>query len=184
MKCFEHLGVQIDELDFLTTQNKTYKIQKYFGGDLKILALMCGINYANSNFPCIWCKYDKRELFESKKEYSITDPNKYARTLEEAKNSQNKFGYINLPILNSLPFQFYIIGTLHMMLRITDVLMDLFLIDLQTLDGHIKNPIDMEADTYANRFFQDIEVNLKLRIYSIDEKKKIVSIKSLMGPDK
>ena len=182
--CFEDLGKQIDQLENITIDNKIYQIQKYFGGDLKILAIICGLNAANSNMPCIWCKWDKRDKFDPDKLYSITSATLGARTFDDAQMNLNKHGYQQVPILKSINFPNYVIDTLHMMLRITDVLMDLFLIDLQTLDGYLKNYLDLNADTFANKFFKDIKLHLKMEIYKIDEKKKIIQIKSLMGPEK
>ena len=123
LACFENVSDQIDSLEEVIYENKRYKITKYFGGDLKILAIMCGINAANSNFPCIWCTWNARIKSYSEK-WSITDPSNHARTQLNAIDKHNTQGYKHLPILKSIPFHHYIFDTLHKFLRITDVLMD------------------------------------------------------------
>lgn len=46
----------------LKSENKTYDIEYYLGGDLKFLALVLGINSARSNHPCPWCEKKKDEF--------------------------------------------------------------------------------------------------------------------------
>ena len=112
--CLQEVKNQIDELNDIIIDNFHYKIEKYIGGDLKMLAIMYGINAATSNCPCIWCTWDKRKLNdvdienvdkEIRMEYSIFDKNKGARTIEESHISQKKQGYVNIPIFTSIPFQ-------------------------------------------------------------------------------
>lgn len=37
------------------------------GGDLKFLALVCGINAANATYSCVWCKCPAEEHFDMEK---------------------------------------------------------------------------------------------------------------------
>ena len=60
--CLEQIKLQIDNLSEIEIEGINYKIEKYIGGDLKILAIIYGINRASSNCPCIWCIWDKRKL--------------------------------------------------------------------------------------------------------------------------
>ena len=54
--------------------NKTqYKVIKYFGGDLKFLATMYGINAANSKFPCVWCEeFNSQSQVDLAQQFKIT----------------------------------------------------------------------------------------------------------------
>jgi hypothetical protein len=73
----------------------------------------------------------KKNRFDVDKDYSnqdLTKDSKSGRRYEKFKNVWIK----EVPILKSIPFSHYRIDMLHLNLRITDVLMDLFLIDLQT----------------------------------------------------
>jgi hypothetical protein len=79
-ECFHELGKKIDELEFVKINEKTYHIQKYFGGDLKIMLLMCGINADNFKYPCLY----EENRFDVDKDYSIQDLTKDSRSLEDA----------------------------------------------------------------------------------------------------
>ena len=92
----------------------------------KMLAIIYGINQANANCPCIWCIWDKRKLNnkdinkveeEIKKEWSILNKEKGARSIEEALQFSGENGYLNEPILR-VPFHRVIIDILHLCLRI------------------------------------------------------------------
>ena len=57
--CLNELLIEIACINEIEIENKKYNIIKFLGGDLKFLALFMGINSANSNYPCIWCKLKK-----------------------------------------------------------------------------------------------------------------------------
>ena len=107
-------------------------------GDLKFLANMLGINHANANLPCIWCKCPKTNC--NCVEWSIFDLNKGARSHEESlirkvyKNSANKFGYIRAPIFDFIPFKDVIIDLMHLHLRITDKFTEFIVDEITALD--------------------------------------------------
>jgi hypothetical protein len=56
----EDIHKQIGELNIIEIESKTYSLEKYLGGDLKKLAIIHGINAANSDQPCIWCTFSKK----------------------------------------------------------------------------------------------------------------------------
>lgn len=189
--CLNEIKFQINDLNEIEVDNIKYKIEKYIGGDLKMLALIYGINQASSNCPCIWCIWDKRSFDNDdiekvdeavQKDWSIKDVEKGARTIEEALHSQNKFGYINKPIL-SIPFDRVIVDTLHLFLRISGVLYDLFIVSLRNLDGKQKNEIDLSRQPHLNQFFLDLKENYNIKApFSVVDKS--IKIRELQGPDK
>ena len=143
-----------------------YKTEKYIGGDLKILAIIFEINRASSNCPCKWCIWDKRKLKnmdiqkvddEIRRQWSILDPDWGARSkVESSLQSQGQNGYIKSPILN-IPFYRVVIDMLHLFLRITNVLYDLFIQDLRNLDGKQKNELDLTNMPHLNQFYTDLK---------------------------
>ena len=189
--CLEQIKDQINELTELDIDGIKYQIEKYIGGDLKILAIIYGINQATSNCPCIWCVWDKRKLNnkdigkvvdEIKKEWSIFDKNEGARSLESSFNSIGQDGYVNKPIF-SIPFCRVIIDMLYLFLRISDVLYDLFIADLRQLDGKQKNDTYFSTQPHLNQFFSDLgEIYSIRRPFIIDG--KTIKIRDLQGPDK
>lgn len=82
--CLKEIVSELREIKELEINGKIYKIAIYVGGDLKFLANIYGINAANSLYPCLWCKCCKNEFDNLDKEWSISDPAKGARKLEEA----------------------------------------------------------------------------------------------------
>ena len=50
-----------------------YEVEKYFGGDMKFLAIIYGINAANSHFPCLWCEeFNSQKKVDSNEHFKIT----------------------------------------------------------------------------------------------------------------
>ena len=164
--CFENVGNQIDELTDINIDNKIYNIQKYFGGDMKFLAIICGINAANSIYPCIWCKWCKSEKYDAEKIWSITSVKDNARTILEADVFRNENGYIKPPVLKSMPYQNYVIDTLHKFLRITDVLLDYLIIDLQ-FNYRFSAANNIEIIMKCNQFLQKDNKKFWLRWHDI-----------------
>ena len=189
--CLEQIKTEINDLKELEIDGLKYKIETYIGGDLKMLAIIYGINQANANCPCIWCVWDKRKLVNKdiqkvieqlETEWSIIDREKGARTLEESFQSIGKKGYVSLPIMN-IPFHRIVVDTLHLFLRITDVLYDLFIKDLRQIDGKQKNETDFTTQPHLRQFFSDLfEIYKIRRPYYVDGNK--IKIRDLQGPEK
>ena len=71
------------DIEVLTIQDQVFTIQFYLGGDLKFLAIACGIESATAQHACVWCKCNKSQRSDMQLEWSISDPRKGARTIEE-----------------------------------------------------------------------------------------------------
>ena len=86
-ECYESLNEvfnEINELNQIEINDRVYKIDKYFTGDLHLSAILKGINAANAIFPCVWCKCPQKTA-DINKEWSIVDANKGARSDEDAR---------------------------------------------------------------------------------------------------
>jgi len=73
-------------------------------------------------------------------DWSLSDVSKGARTIYEIKTRMNKpikerFGCDNIPIFESIPIDHVVIDTLHLFLRIGDLLINLLILDLRRQDG-------------------------------------------------
>ncbi len=155
---------------------KNYPIKFCMGGDMKFLAIMYGINSANSSKPCIWCKCDKKNFGDLDQDWSIVDKSKGARCLEEAskkcseKKTSDKLGYIKKPIMDFIDFDSCVIDLLHLFLRITDRLMDLLIAKIIQLDKNDSADLNMRPNFKTLMNF--IKTNCKLtNPYYIKEKK-------------
>ena len=85
----QYICSEARDLEVITIEDKVYIIKFFLGGDLKFLALACGIEAANSVYGCVWCKCPKQMQSDMEKEWSVSNPNKGARTIDEiAKKSK------------------------------------------------------------------------------------------------
>jgi len=127
---------QLKRIRSIQIEGTEYFIDWTLGGDLKWLAMINGINAANSNHPCIWCLWNQNTEFnenEQNKNWPIS------RTYNEAIQaiiSNNNLGYLNVPLLNFINFDKNIIDTLHLLLRVTDKLFEKLLSFLEYLDNN------------------------------------------------
>lgn len=114
----------IEKLTTLTINNKTYTIERVIGGDMKFLSILYGINESNSDYPCIWCYWYKKDYRNYDKIWSIKNRDLGARTLQQAKE-KCKFkdkapskhnGHVDEPLIE-IEFCRIIIDLLHLFLR-------------------------------------------------------------------
>ena len=114
----------IEKLHKVEINDKEYFIKYMMAGDMKFLSLIYGLNAANSNQPCIWCKVNLKESLDIECNCTID------RSLNEAfkKYSTGQDGYKNEPIIKFIEFDCIVIDLLHLLLRISDRLFN-FLIN-------------------------------------------------------
>jgi len=144
------------QMKSITINDKSYEIETYLGVDLKFLAMVCGIDAANCKHACIWCKCPKSEHWGMSQEWSITDTVKGVRIIEEivkfACMKQHKFNCSHKPLFSFIPIYWVIIDTLHLFLWTSDLLINLLIRDLRTVDGISKttNNDDKYINIYEN----------------------------------
>ena len=127
-----------NEMKSIIINDKIYEIETYLGGDPKFLALVCGIDTANCKHACIWCKCPASERWDMSQKWSIIDTAKGARNIEEiaefASKKPHKFNCSRKLLFPFIPTHRVIIDTLHLFLRISDLLINLLIHDLITAD--------------------------------------------------
>ena len=77
------LRMEMSNLKEISANSCTYKIEYFLGGDLKFLALVCGLGRANEDYACVWCKCPREQRWDTSKTWSINDPKFGARTVAE-----------------------------------------------------------------------------------------------------
>ena len=70
------------ELQSVTINGGVHRVEYFLGGDLKFLAIVCGIEAANANFSCVWCKCSNTDHWDMDKEWSAFEENKGAKTVK------------------------------------------------------------------------------------------------------
>lgn len=136
----EDICEEAKNLKSIDIDGVVYDIELYIG-DWKFLAMICGLESATSTYACIWCKCPKSERWDMSREWSITDTKQGARTIDEiteksklAKTSKQRFNCARVPLFPTIPLHRVVIDSLHLFLRISDVLINLLIRDLRILD--------------------------------------------------
>ena len=183
------------DLQCITVEESVLRIQYFLGGDLKFLAVSCGIESASCDHACIWCKCPKADRYDMTKEWSIFDVEKGARTIEDI-SSRSKLGKRNAqrlncaraPMFDFIPMHRVIIDSLHLFLKIADILINLLIRDIRILDGiHAKTCSDSDKSKARNLIAYESFVNevCKVRFnFRIDKDTKKLNWRDLTGPEK
>lgn len=173
------------DIQVLAVGEKVYRIQFFLGGDLKFLALVCGIEAANADHSCIWCKCPKDKRSDMTEEWSITDQAKGARTIEEiisksklGKRNPSRYNCSHEPLFPFVPIERVVIDSLHMFLRISDTLTNLLIRDLFIHDQSQKTKY---LETYKTFLNEVCSIRFK---WNESRDKKELKYRDLTGPEK
>ena len=190
--CFAELIPMLKSIEIFQINEEKFFIEFLLAGDLKFLSNMMGINAANSNYACPWCKCHKTDCLGMN--WSIFNLEKGARSHEESfvkrqlKNSINKLGYIEAPIFDFIPFKIVIIDLMHLYLRITDKFTNYILDDILSLDGYQDNYESINDPKIENskntaKYIHFLKEECKIRNCFYLKDKKIV-FRDLRGAEK
>ncbi|RGB30423.1 hypothetical protein C1646_765376 [Rhizophagus diaphanus] len=171
---YERLSIAIskfrNELDslknigFIDQDNITWNVKFYFSGDWKFMALVKGLKAENSKYFCLFCECPKDLRGNLNLRWNI---------------SENKKGVEHPSLFPIIELDHWIPDELHIMLRITDVLMGcLFgdlMIDLNEFKKVTKILIEKEMQRIGLTHFQFFESKSKGKSWEWT---------SLTGPDK
>ena len=163
------------------------------GGDWKFLATVTGIDSALSTYACIWCKCKKDERGDIQQKWSLTDPTNGARTIEENKRigeqSRKQYNVSNPPLFPTIPLKNVVIDNLHLFLRVSDVLIDLLIIELRRQDAIEKVKKFSSSDLTRYKHIQSYQIFVSsLGIpgfeFYVGRSSKELKCRSLTGPEK
>ncbi len=198
-ECFKELIDEFERLTEIEVCGRKLKLVYYYGADWKMLAIILGLQGANSKYPCVWCKCCKEEFYRTDQEWSIVDPELGARSHEEReailaydeadKKDLVNFGYTKPAVFRSLiPNSRYIIDMLHLFLRISDTLFNLLVKDCSLADNFDMFAIskfDLIKYKHMNslQHFLNEKCNVSFKFIWIAETKKL-TWRDLVGPEK
>ena len=179
------------DLEVVSIQGKIYNIKFFLGGDRKYLATTCGIESASAEYSCIWCKCSKSQRANTALEWSVTDVSKGARTVQEikekamlSKRSKVRYSCCRAPLFPFIPMEQVVIDTLHLFLRVSDVLIYLLIRDLRIKDG-ITKATDFPCDSYTKSYENFLNDVCKIRFkWNINRDSKEITYRDLTGPEK
>lgn len=128
----QELKQQMEDLNHVIIKGETYQLDYFLGGDYKWLLLILGLDSASCKYSCIYCKVSSDERGDFRKEWSMVDEKKGARTLSElqacaaikttSKSKAKKFSSSHPPIFD-VELSKVVIDNLHLFLRLSDRLM-------------------------------------------------------------
>ena len=126
--------------------------------------------------------------------WSISDPLNGARTIEEireksklSKRNKLRFSCCREPIFPFIPITRVVIDSLHLFLRITDVLINLLIRNLQILDGITKarDVTRTHTNSYTETYKKFLNVDCKIRFkWNVERDTKEITYRDLTGPEK
>ena len=100
-------------------KKKNFKVLIYFSGDLKFLLIFLGLKAANSNFPCLYCYVHKSklDLIEESSRRAVGENENYIGKI-------SNLGYKKESLIGEvIPFDRIIICTLHLRIRVFEILL-------------------------------------------------------------
>ena len=105
---------EASDLKSIDINGNTHKIEYFVGGDMKFLAIVCGIEAANSNYSCVWCKCPSIDRWDMSKDWSAFDTAKGARTVAEIellskKPKAQRMGCNGSPLFKFVPIHHVVI---------------------------------------------------------------------------
>jgi len=113
-------------------------LEFFLGGDLKFLLLSMGLSGATSDFACLWCKVHKSKRWDMAPNLDYYYSDKVKRTLKSIKEcctkSKENYCCINPPLFD-IELDNVVLDELHMMLRVTDRLLENLIIEVMEKDS-------------------------------------------------
>ena len=195
---YEHLQIaladiiaEVRELKNLTVHQHSFEIEYFLCSDLKLLAIICGIESATSKYSCVWCKCPSSERFDMSKEWSFLNEENGARMVDDIischrKPKSQKFGCIHPPLFPNIVIDHIIPDILHFYLRITDVLFNLIILDIRRYDAVVKiSDSGQPKQKYLDQLEFFINNSCKIPFhFFVNKESKDLNWKDLMGPEK
>ncbi|CAB4025926.1 Hypothetical predicted protein [Paramuricea clavata] len=116
---------KIVEEGFIKVNENQVPVDIFLGSDYKFLLLLLGMKGACSDHACIWCKIHRLLRYDMTKSQDFYLIGDIKRTLEDIKACclKKQFSCERPPLLN-IPVENIVLDELHLMLRVTDKLID------------------------------------------------------------
>ena len=163
---------EIESIQSITIDGHEFNIQFFLGADMKFLAICLGIQAANAKYSCIWCKCPAGERYNT----------------SNALGKKAKYGCIHQPLFPSISIDRVIPDILHLFLRISDILINLLILDLRRMDGIEKlknNEFNQSATQQLDTYITYLNDSCKIPFHMYTDKdSRILKWRDLTGPEK
>lgn len=123
----------------ISVDEKTYPLDIFFNGDMKFIQICMGLNGSTANFACPWCTVSKEERCDISKDADHYESDQLRRTLKRmtSDSATNKFGSKHEPLIQIEPNRI-VPDELHLLMRISDVLLQNLIDDCRQLDDEAR----------------------------------------------
>ena len=183
---------EMKQLKSITVDGKEFTLEFYLGGDWKFLALVTGIEAATSKYFCVWCKCPSDEK-HIPGIWSALNHERGARTVKETqelskqkKKPTEKFGCVHQPLFSMIEIKNIVPDILHLFLRICDVLINLFIMELRRMDAKestkVKDSTKSKSLSKYENFLLDV-CKISFHFYQ-DKESKSLKWRDLTGNEK
>jgi hypothetical protein len=180
--CLKEILEQVKEIESINIDGKVFAIKKCFAGDLKFLATIFGINPANSDYPCLWCNCNLRNILDVNAVWPISRSHKEALERIPLKTKDQRQGYVREPLVDFVPFDSVLIDTLHLLLRITDKLFDVLFKKFDSYDK--SDSVNLDKRPCLKKFLNYLEFESSItKPYFLSNGDKI-KLRALSGSER
>ena len=162
---FRHVFDEINALNRskkLKIDDKDYNVELFLGGGYKFILILLGMKSATSNYSCAWCKVHSHCRYDMNCPLNHYNSDPLKRTLEEiirlAAKKKDNYCCENHPLL-SIDFDHIVLDELHLLLRITDVLINNLIDDVlewEKKDDLSKQKSDLTRGAHLQNFIKTV----------------------------
>ena len=136
--CLKEIIEKLCAINQININEKMFNIKFLVGGDLKWISNVFGIVAANGSYPCPWCTFKVEARLEQNRineTWSINGRNseEFNECINKSNVDENK-GYKAQILFPCIDYGDVVVDLLHMVLRITDKLLEGLLFRLQELE--------------------------------------------------
>jgi len=180
---------EVESLTSIIVDGMKFPIEYFLCGDLKFLALICGIENATCTHACIWCKCPADKQHDMHFEWSFRGTKAWTISDIQACCTQPKiknFNCAHIPLFPTIPIHHTVVDMLHLFLRITDILFNLLVLDIRRKDTILK--FTSKSCLIANNLqklqsFLNDDCHIPFKFYYYSEAKDL-KWRDFMGPEK
>ncbi|XP_028408194.1 uncharacterized protein LOC114530773 [Dendronephthya gigantea] len=133
--CWNEINKVIHDGQVEINPGHAIPVEVFLGGDYKFLLLISGRAAANANYACLWCTIHKDQRWDMTKSGDYYNQPSMALTLADVKKcaSEKQFCCKDMPLLD-VPLSNIVLDELHLLLRVTDILLSNLIEDAMELD--------------------------------------------------
>lgn len=169
----EDIRTDIKNVNNINVNGKCIPIQYYLGGDYKFILTALGLDAACCTYACAWCHVHKLQR------YSTTIYP--SRTIDEiqasAKSKRKEHNASRLPLFPDIPINRVVVDTLHLFLRISDILLHQLALECRRQDASVKK------GSHVLRFEQFVQTTCSSR-FTLEFENGSIKGRDLQGPEK